>query len=1462
MKISRFKTLLSALLIFLLIGQGQVIYANSNSIDKISEDNSLSVSSGVYDLEDSYLNLDNKWNPLQSDTKLRNDNSNPAFTYSLQAKKFKVRLNNKVDKQAVSFSVADRTVSYRAQNMSNVAGTVENNILTYRNAWESTDLKYVIQADKMKMELHLANEQAPKSYSFALSVANVTYSNEFDGSIGFYDENGELAFRIPKPWVKDSSSDNYRYDKVQMKMRTEGKITFLDLILDDSGLQYPLIVDPTTTIPQFGSSHTLRIKSDGTVWAWGTNYSGQLGNGTTVESSTPVQVSGLTNVIDVAAAEELSLALKGDGTVWAWGNLYNLTGGSFETTTPVQIAGLSNVVKISAKNGNGHALALKQDGTVWAWGLNESGQLGDGTTADHYVPAPVSGLSNVSAIIASNEGSIALKNDGTVWTWGGMGTLGTGSTNPSLVPVKVTSLSNVISVDLGQESAAALLQNGTVWTWGSNRYGELGNSVSSGSLTPVQVTGLTGATKIIGGSHHYLVLKQNGSVWGWGRNSKGQLGNGTTSSKNITPVEAQSLTTVTSIHAGGLQSGAVTSDGSFWAWGENVASQYGAGSTSQTTPLLFIPANDTQAPTKPGPLTMTASTPTSITLSWGASTDNVGVAGYDIYNGTVVIDTVPGTMTSKTVLLQADMLYVLTVKARDMQGNISPASNSVTYNTDNTPPTAPTVKLGARTASSVTLEWTPSYDQSGVAGYEIYKGNALIDTVSGTTTSYLVSNLTENSIYSFKVRAYDTSNHFSDYSNILQASPDVTAPSALSVRVSYDISFGFFVSWVPPTDASGITKYEIYFEDQLVKEIKTSESTSTLYQIIRTFQANHDYNFKVKAYDYGNNVTVGSFTRSTDLTPPTVPGALQVTNRSANSISLSWTASTDNRQLKGYLIYSGSSNVDPIKQVDHPLTTAVITGLAANQIYNFRVAAIDTDGNISSVSNEVKGSTDMTPPSVPSGLTVTNRSSTGFTVSWQASTDNLGVAGYQVSILDTITQTTTTKEVVTPSIQVSNLEANKMYRVSVKAYDGSNNVSNASPFVNASTDITAPIMTGTMQTTARTSTSVTVTWPAATDNIGVEAYQILKGNVLVATLNANQSSYMFSGLPSNDGFIVTIQAVDAAGNIASNPLTLRTGTDLTPPSAPTSLVVISRSATSVKLGWSPSTDNVGISEYHIFNNGLYVVTVPSANAFYKEYTLTGLSENTIFNFTVKGMDYSGNLSQASNSVKVGTDFQKPDIPSSLEVKSHTASTVTLRWGRSLDNVGVTSYDIYLGTTLLGTVAEPVGTIDYYREFKAINLEENKKYTFKVVAKDESGNVSDGAEIIAITDVTKPSAPTKLVVTQVGNKYKLEWGASTDNFKVEFYRVYYGDDVYKMAYANTSSYEFSSSNGSNYKFSIRAIDESGNISDPSNQVTAISTDNVVTYVYDSRGRLQYILFADGKKIYYDYDDNGNLIRIRT
>jgi alpha-tubulin suppressor-like RCC1 family protein len=339
-----------------------------------------------------------------------------------------------------------------------------------------------------------------------------------------------------------------------------------------------------------GLSHSLVLKPDGTVWGFGRNVEGQLGDATFTNRLYPVQVSGLTGVAAVAAGAYHSIALKSDGTVWTWG--YNGTGqiGNGTTAnrnTPVQV--LTGAVAVAG--GSDHTVAVKSDGTAWAWGRNQYGQLGDGTTAQRTTPVQVAGgFAGATKVAAGLFHSGAVKADGTVWCWGlnAQGQLGDGTTTDRLTPVRVDGATSILEITVGRSNlwwggitSLARRDDGILRGWGYNSLGEIGDGTTLQRVTAVSSLATDVGTVALG-AYHGLAARTDGSLWGWGQNASGEVGDGTTTQR-VSPVSVAAPANVVAVAGGGAHSLAVTDDGSVWAWGSNASGQLGDGTTANRT---------------------------------------------------------------------------------------------------------------------------------------------------------------------------------------------------------------------------------------------------------------------------------------------------------------------------------------------------------------------------------------------------------------------------------------------------------------------------------------------------------------------------------------------------------------------------------------------------------------------------------------------------------------------------------------------------------------------------------------------------------------------------------------------------------------------------------------------------------------------------------------------------------------
>ena len=287
-----------------------------------------------------------------------------------------------------------------------------------------------------------------------------------------------------------------------------------------------------------GEYHTCAVHGDHTLWCWGENGNGQLGDGTTNGSDVPVQ--------ETTAASD-----------WA-----------------------------AVTAGYVHTCAIKTTGTLWCWGDNGNGQLGDGNTSDSHVPVQESTASNWAAVAAGYNYTCAIKTTGTLWCWGdnGNGQLGDGTTNGSDVPVQeTTAASNWAAVAAGYNSTCAIKTTGTLWCWGNNGNGQLGNGTTNGSDVPVQeTTAASDWAAVAAGNVHTCAVKTTGTLWCWGYDGDGQLGNGTTNGSDVPVQETAAASDWAAVSSGYAHTCAIKTTGAVWCWGYNGDGQLGDGTNNES----------------------------------------------------------------------------------------------------------------------------------------------------------------------------------------------------------------------------------------------------------------------------------------------------------------------------------------------------------------------------------------------------------------------------------------------------------------------------------------------------------------------------------------------------------------------------------------------------------------------------------------------------------------------------------------------------------------------------------------------------------------------------------------------------------------------------------------------------------------------------------------------------------------
>lgn len=209
---------------------------------------------------ESIQSITNSNNQVQQDVVMTTmiTDSNSEFTHQMKSKKIDIELNNKKSAQAIKFISGDKSVIYRAKNMNKVTGIISESTIIFPEAWKSTDMTYRLLKDQLKMELRLKDKNAPKSFEFELNMTNVTPRKNLDNSIDFLDNSGKIQFSIPKIWVIDSSSQELRFDPLTLSVSQQKDKTYIKISLNDTGLQYPLVIDPTTSL----TSRAATIVSD------------------------------------------------------------------------------------------------------------------------------------------------------------------------------------------------------------------------------------------------------------------------------------------------------------------------------------------------------------------------------------------------------------------------------------------------------------------------------------------------------------------------------------------------------------------------------------------------------------------------------------------------------------------------------------------------------------------------------------------------------------------------------------------------------------------------------------------------------------------------------------------------------------------------------------------------------------------------------------------------------------------------------------------------------------------------------------------------------------------------------------------------------------------------------------------------------------------------------------------------
>jgi len=902
-------------------------------------------------------------------------------------------------------------------------------------------------------------------------------------------------------------------------------------------------------------------------------------------------------------------------------------------------------------------------------------------------------------------------------------------------------------------------------------------------------------------------------------------------------------------------------------------------------------APDTTPPTAPSVLSAAVSSGTQIDLSWTASTDNVGVTGYQVdrcqgagCTTFAQIAAPTATSFSDTGLTPATT-YRYRVRATDAAGNVSANSSIVTAATlDTTPPSAPSaLAASASSTTQINLGWVAASDNVGVTGYRVERCQGAGCTnfsqiVAPAGTSFGDTGLTAATTYNYQVRAVDAAGNLGPYSNIATATtqaPDTTAPSAPAGLTATAASGSQInLTWTASTDNVAVTGYQLErcagasctAFAQIATPTATSFSDTGL-------AVSTTYTYRARATDAAGNLSAYSGVASaTTLNAPAglvaayafnEGSGTTVTDSSGNNNNGTITAATWTAAGKfgNALTFNGTSARVTIPSAPSLQLTTGMTLEAwvfpSSTPSGWRSIVTKTiDGYYLMASSEnpgpgptIGGTWTSGGDYQPAPTALTANVWTHVAATFDGATMRVFVNGVQVASKAkalAYAPTAGTLQIGGDSYPgeffAGRIDEVRIYNRALSAAEIQTDMNTS--ILPLTPDTTPPSAPSALTATAAGTTQINLAWTASTDDIGVTGYRVERCQGAGCTTFAQiatptTASFSDTGLAAGTSYSYQVRAVDAAGNLSaySNTATAVTpAPDLTPPPAPAGLTAAAASATQINLGWTASTDNVGVTGYRVERcqgagcTTFAQIATPTATSF----SNTGLAASTSYSYQVRGVDAAGNLSGYSNVATAITpaapDTTPPTAPSVISATAVSTSEIDLSWTASTDNVGVTGYQVDRCQGAGCATFAQIGTSSV-TSFNDLGLAAGTTYRYRVRATDAAGNVSANSSIVTSTtqtppDTTPPTAPSALSASATSaTQINLGWVAATDGVGVTGYRVErcQGGGCSNFAQiatpVGTSFTDTGLAASTTYNYQVRAVDAAGNLGPYSNIATA-------------------------------------------
>ena len=909
--------------------------------------------------------------------------------------------------------------------------------------------------------------------------------------------------------------------------------------------------------------------------------------------------------------------------------------------------------------------------------------------------------------------------------------------------------------------------------------------------------------------------------------------------------------------------------------------------------------SDTQPPSAPGTPAPVVVSSTQINLTWPAATDNVAVTGYFVErcagagcSNFAQVGT-PATASFSDLGLTASTSYSYRVRATDAAVNLGPYSATASATTqappDTQPPTAPgTPVLTVVSSTQINLTWAAATDNVAVTGYFVERCSGAGCSTFAQVAAPVAASLNDTGLaastsYTYRVRATDAANNIGAYSTtataVTQASPDTQPPTApgtpvLTVVSSTQIN----LTWPASTDNVGVTGYFV--------ERCAGASCSNFAQVASPATASLNdtgltpstsYSYRVRATDAANNLSVYSATATAttqappDTQAPTAPGTPVLTIVSSTQINLTWPASTDNVGVTGYLVERcAGASCSNFAQVATPATPSLNdTGRAPSTSYSYRVRATDAASNLSAYSSTASATTqagpDTQPPTAPGTPVLTVVSSTQINLTWPVSTDNVGVTGYFVESCSGAgcSNFTQVGAPATASFNNAGLTASTSYSYRVRATDGASNLSTYSSTASATTqappDTQAPTAPGTPVLTVVSSGQINLTWPVATDNVGVTGYLVERcagaGCSNFGQVGApSAATFNDTGVSPSTTYSYRVRATDAAANLgpysstasattpAAAAISFVQAASAVPQSSPTSVTVTYAQAQSagdlnvVVVGWNNAggqTVTVTDSKSNAYTRAIgptvfagfasqsiyYATNIAAANAGTNTVTITFSAAAPFPDIRIaeyRGIATSnpvdGAIAAQGTSTSSSSGALATTNANDLLVAANIVQTGTTGAGAGFTSRGITVPD---GDILEDQIVSTAGGYT-----ATAPVAPSGSWIMQLVAFKAAGSVAD---------TQPPTAPINLVATPISEgQINLSWTAATDNVGVTGYRIERCQGAGCSTFAEIAApagtgTTFSDSTGllsnTSYSYRVRATDAAANLGPYSNSATA-------------------------------------------